>query len=364
MKKIDTLSILAEAQVRIRRGQSLEGQAMIGSLAAAVIAYDEAVALLQALPLEGLLVRHNLGLAWMNLGNALQKQGTAEALARAVCAYDETIALLAALFAQEEPMLCNSLGAAWMNRGSVLQKQNSPASLGEAITSHERAIDLLRRLPLADDIAFRRNLAAAWMNHGSALLQAARPPAQVRISAEEALSLVAGHENEDVDFAEVGLKARIVLCQAMGGLLALAGSGEAKAALMTEASDAVDDGLELLSVWAGRGGSRFRPWQAHLFRFGAHLYRAHQPHFLAEFLLESLDPGASSSAMPVTAELLALAREALSLARAEACHRAIPEVGTVGAERLMQTLRDLRMAEERLSALHPAVGGPAPAGSI
>jgi hypothetical protein len=237
-------------------------------------------------------------------------------------------------------------------------------SLAEAITSYERAIAVLRVLPTDREPIFSRNLAAMWMNHGRTLLHAGMPPERAASSARNALALIFENETNDADSAEVGLKARIVLCQSLSELLVTAVSTEPTAAWRSEADETVDRGLEIFCLWENRGWRGLRPWHRHLFYFGAHFHRTHQPHFLAEFLLENLDWEQSSKAVAVTADLLTTAVDVLPAALAEAGNRALTEMGTAAAERRVQTLRDLRLAQERLAFLHSQLALPATGGSI
>jgi hypothetical protein len=50
-----------------------------------------------------------------------------------------------------------------------------------------------------------------------------------------------------------------------------------------------------------------------MFRFGARVYAAFQPHFVAEFVLDNTDPGQSSPGYADSAEMRAAAAEALAL---------------------------------------------------
>jgi hypothetical protein len=71
--------------------------------------------------------------------------------------------------------------------------------------------------------------------------------------------------------------------------------------------------MALARYWEHRGVERFRPVAFDLFRFGVRLYHAHQPQFLNEFLLENLDPAASSGAFVGSPEVRAATLESLWL---------------------------------------------------
>ena len=80
-------------------------------------------------------------------------------------------------------------------------------------------------------------------------------------------------ETADADAAEVGLKARHVLCQTIARDLSNAGARR-KPTIddVHEATDVADEALELARHWERQGVSRFRPIAYDLFRFGARLY--------------------------------------------------------------------------------------------
>ena len=297
------------AQDWLHQGQALEAQGTLTALTAAVHCYDCALAALRARPPAEAATRPDLAVAWMNRGNALQKIGDAASLAEAVAAYDRAIALLQELPVGTSPAPGNTLGAAWLNRGHALQ-QSGPESQPEAVRSHRQAIAILGRLPIADYRPLRINLGAAWMNLANALLGLNPPDDRAaHQAARDALALVAPVVDADVLAADVSLKARRVLCEAIGHRLVAAGiDSEAVAALADEADTVIARGLDLARHWEIRGLREFRPLAGRLYLFGARLFLIHQPHFLAEFLLEQATP-AGRDAPLTTAALRAIAAE-------------------------------------------------------
>lgn len=333
-------SIAPTPDAWLRHGQSLE---TAGQPADAVAAYDHAFELFHAAsPVLDLSARRFLGLLWMNRGNALQKIPAADSLPAAVHSYDEAIARFETLPFATEPVFLNHLGAAWLNRGhALIAAQDLPA----ALTSFDRAIQYLEQLPLDANPFYRLNLAGAWVNR--AHLQLSSSPALTRKSAFHALSLVSTVEHQTPAFAEMSLRARRTLVTALGQMLVAAEiAREPIAALASEASDAIDDGLVLARSWEARGFIALRPLALRLFRLGAHLYRMHQPHFLAEFLLENIETGTAFSGLP---EFHQVADDALSAAIAELSRPRHLVVGAPDSEKLFATLRSLRDARTRLS---------------
>src|SRR5690606_25640664 len=122
------------------------------------------------------------------------------------------------------------------------------------------------------------------------LLPPAADHCAARTAARHTLILIAPVESSDPLAADVGLKARRALGEAIGHLL-VATDAERDAAdlLADEAGEAMDGGLALVRHWESHGVTQHRELAARLYRLGAQLYLAHQPHFLAEFLLENLD---------------------------------------------------------------------------
>jgi hypothetical protein len=344
--------ILAEAAQRLQQGQELEAQGTAPALERAIACYNDAIALLQELPLDaGPAVRRELGVAWMNRGNALQKRPDLPSVASAVRAYDAAIALLRELPVAENAAHRNTLGAAWMNRGHALFLQGDPASAAAAVQSQAEAIALLRDLSLEENPAYRINLSGAWMNQANALLTGSDPArfGLARTAAQQALALVAESETTAPASAEMALMARRALCEAIGQMLVADPADSA--ALAAEASDLVDDGLALVRLWESRGVTQLRPLAARLFRFGAHLCRINQPHFLPEYLLENLDLTRTPDAMPQIEELHIVAAETLAEAVRDLRRSQHLKLDDPASMRQLQTWRDLLAVAPRIAEL-------------
>jgi hypothetical protein len=282
----------------------------------------------------------------MNRGNALQKTASTPPLRDAVRSYDEAIAILQILPLDVEPAIRNHLGAAWMNRGHALMMRAEPA----AVDSFEQAIVQLQMLPLNADPFYRLNLAGAWTNLAHALLAPASQDARERsrIAARNALEVLACVEHTHEDFAAMGLRARRAQVMALGDLLAAAEEKrEPIADLASEATDAIEGGLAIARDFEGRGVTQLRPLAMRLFRLGAHLYGAHQPQFLGEFLLEILD----TPTLAADADFRRIANDALASTLAHLRRASLFVAGTHEGEKLLATVRSLRAAQMQLSAL-------------
>lgn len=332
----------------LRRGQALESQGSAEAVASALTCYEQAALLLRPLPAGE--VARELGVAHMNRGNALQKLGR---VGDSVSAYDEAIACLQAP-ANSDLSARNSLGAAWMNRGYVLLRETSPEARVESIRSQDEAIAILQTLPTDGHPSHRFNLAGAWLNRAQALLASQQPDiAAARAGAATALGLVQPLERTAPLAANLALMARHALCTAAAGHLQEGATQESLAA----ASDPVDAAMELVRHWEQQRPGAFRPLAIALYRFGAQFYLSHQPQFLAEFLLETLDPERSAGAIADEPELHAIAGQALARARADHYNRRLSAPIGEQAGRLQEIAESLAAGETRLAALRPA-GAP------
>lgn len=341
----------AQVAQLMRDGQALESRLSPESLADALRHYEQAIALLRTLPVAQLEVRHQLALAAMNRGNALQRQNTPETLDRAVHAYDEAIAFFRTLPLDSLVDARNSLGAAWMNRGHVFHLKNDPASLVESVRCQQEAISILSTLPLDSHPSFRLNLAAAWMNQANVLL-AIDEDDRAADAARESVALAAPAERQHPALADVSLKARRARCEAIGRILYRSSRRhEPTDALADEASDLVDDGLALARHWESQGVPHFRPTATRLYAFGAQLYRIHLPDFLAEFLLEHIDPDQSPGALPSSPELHFIAADTLAQAKLDLESRQQVFLDNPHTVRLLDRLRTFREASARLADL-------------
>lgn len=329
--------------VILSRGQAHEA---LGEFSAALSCYDEAIALLNVLPLGDEETQRQLGVAWMNRGNALQKQKDSIA---AVGAYDEAIGFFSRL--TPSSAIRNHLGSAWLNRGHAFLHRDSAASESDATRSFEQAIAFLRDLPLDEKPAYRLNLAGAWTN--LAHVQSTAFPSRARISAVTALDLVDALAADHLAFAEMTLRAQRVRVIALGEILRMTEAARRPIDLWAaEATDSIDAGLDLARVYERRGITNLRLLAVRLFRLGAQLYRIHQPHFLAEFLFENLEPSDDSFAgFGRDPEFLAVAEHALAAGLEELSRPRLLFVDAPDSQRLLQIVNDLRAAQRRLAEI-------------
>ncbi len=276
----------------------------------------------------------------MNRGHALLLRGAYTDLTAALDAYNEAVALLHDLPLAENPSWANSLGAALMNRGHLLHRVHGIAEATAALDAFTEAAFLLRSLSAPDVGPWsRRNLAGTLLNRANLLLDLSRQP-EAATSAREAVELCRPHERIDLLDANLALKSRRALCDALGQLLVARDADQD--VLAHEASDATDDALALIRHWVARGENVFRPLALRFFRYGAQLYRFHQPHFLAEFIEENLSAG--------DREFRDIALDAIKATLADRPrHGDYLTVGDPGTERRLRAWRELDSLKQRLT---------------
>jgi hypothetical protein len=285
--------------------------------------------------------QRDLAVARMNRGHALMMPGDAAGLTAALEAYNEAIVRLRPLIANAGPEAAswtNSLGAALTNRGHLLHRLHGVAQATLALEAYDEAAVLLRSLSPRASPWPRRNLAGALLNRANLLLDLVRHT-DGAAAAREALALSATQERFDVVDADLALKARRTLCDALGRLIVKPGADQASIA--AEASDLVDDSLALIRDWTGRGENAFGPLAIRLFRYGTQLYRLHQPHFLAEFIRENL--------LQTDAEWRAIALESIDAALAGRPDEFLT-IGDPASERRVETGRELAALRSSLAA--------------
>jgi tetratricopeptide (TPR) repeat protein len=341
-----------QASIWMKRGIALLNANTADKLAEAIGCFDKAIELRRALPLAANpMFPYGLAAGWMNRADALTRLGNSKNLAEALHSYDEALTLLRGLPLDANPLFHRRLAIAWQNRGLVLQRQNAP---DEAKKSFEEAVAVLQGKRAVEISDHRQILAAVRLNHANILISQKKDSfaVEARTAAKETLPLVSETEEKDLSAAEIGFKARHILCQAIAKLLAGKNLEDSEIEnLVAEATDAVDEGLALARKWERQGINQFRPLALELFRFGARVYQIYQPHFLNEFLLENFDPARSPDAFVGSSEMQAAALESLWRAFREVQRGGFKTLNTPEFSELLERLRELRVVEDRLAEL-------------
>jgi tetratricopeptide (TPR) repeat protein len=336
----------------MHHGLALLSESSPASLEEAVRSFDRALALRRALPgADGPQFRYARAAGWINRGDALVRLGTRARRTEAVASYDEALALLCSLPRDDDPLYPRRLAIAWINRGFAGEKASADAfrCFREALA----VLDDASSAGIPDRDLLR---AGALLNLAGALLDLGDPPtAQARWAAHRARALVGETERSDPAAAEVGLKARHVLCRALA-----AESHDGKSLppdLAAEARQAVDEGLALVRQTQRRGATGWRALGEDLFRFGCRLCAAA---VLPEFIAGNLDPERVESPLPPDPELHAAAAAALWNALEEIQRDSFRHLATPRFGQVLENLRELRVTEERVARWRqPAVAcGP------
>jgi hypothetical protein len=309
-------TIDAEASILMKRGIVILSDAQGGAVAEALVCFDRALELRSRLPIERVpTLRYGLAACWLNRADALMQLGDATQISLALRAYDEALMLLRELPMGDDSRFPRRLAIAHQNRGLALRAQGGPA-VAAAIEAFTDAIAILDddRAPLIADRDYLR--AAVWMNLANARAseETTESDSLAHDAALRAISLVTGLEADDADAAEVGLKARHVLCHTIARHLSLqTATDQPMPDDVHDATDIVDDGLRIVRHWEHKRVTRFRGVACDLFRFGVRVFDKYQPHFLHEFVLENMDPDRSSREYLESADMRAAAQEALRL---------------------------------------------------
>ncbi|HEX4141164.1 MAG TPA: hypothetical protein VHY09_12500 [Candidatus Methylacidiphilales bacterium] len=339
----------------MHRGMDWMAQTASGAQEKAIACFNRAIALRRKLPLaENPRYRYGLAAGWMNRADALSRLGSQAQRADSVTSYDEALALLRSLPLEEDALYPRRLAIALINRSLLRRKGEPREEIEEAILGYREALAVLEN-PAALRVTDRRVLrAAALGNLGDALLErgdSSAPEAQAL--AREALALVRDAEREDRKAAEAGGKARHVLCCAIA---AQSQDGQTVPTdLLPLATATVDDGLALARHWEERGDAGFRALAQDLFRFGCRVHQGGEPGFLVKFILESLDPTRAHGALPINAENFAAALGALWMALRQIQQDGFQSLSGIRLESVLQSLRHLRVTEDRLKDLRRAV---------
>jgi hypothetical protein len=256
--------------------------------------------------------------------------GTSEALAEALACFDQAIALRQGLPLAERPGLRWGLAAGWMNRADVLTRQGGGPQLRSALHSYDEAIQQLRQMPPEAHASHLSRLSLAWMNKDAL--------AAIRLATE--------FERTELLAAQAGLQARHLLCRAVATLAETDPTALPEAEdWVTQTTDAVDEGMALTRHWRRLGEDRLEALALDLFRFGSLVYAVCQPHFLVEFLLDSLDSGASRGSQPM--------HETATHALWNAARRAQSHPDIAAREALLE---NLRQGERQILALRGQSG--------
>lgn len=309
--------------------------------------FDQAVAIRRELPLEEEeQFRWAYVAALMHRGDTLQRLGERDEEARA--AYDESISHLRQLPYQENPAALQRLALAYANRGLVAEDHD------EARRCFDECIALL---PSPQNPPQLITLCNALLNRGRHSLQVSGDTDSTVADARRVMDLVVPHERNHPSPAELALQARHLLAHALIAWLDETRKGPGLVEdWISDTTDTVEDALAVERHWEQQGFEGLRPLACELFQLGLHVYRVCQPHFFADFLIESMDPEMSPGAPFGDSNFQAAAARALRQTVNETAQRAAaatlePEL----VEKQRRILQTLRNADQRLAELQQSM---------
>jgi len=342
----------AVAKIWMKRGIALLSAADPAALPEALTCFDQALAIRRELPFEeSSWFRWLLTACWMNRGDVLTRLGNPAQLTAAVHSFDEAIFHLQKLPLEEDSQYRGRLALAWMNRSLALRAEGSPESLSTALASLDQGKTVIEE-SVSAHLPVNEALLPTLLLNRSALLLEVSPPRMLEAMqvADEAQILSRSSEHLTLQSAEIGLKARHIFCRAVAMLLESPPVDTSRADdWIIQATDKVDEAMHLTAKWESQGmPEHFRVLRRELFRYGCSLLLAYQPHFMAEFLLDVLDPGQGSPLLAKEQDLYQAGLEALDMAAAELRRRGPLDLGLQKMDRLIQVLESLSHAAERI----------------
>ncbi|TLD71110.1 hypothetical protein FEM03_09355 [Phragmitibacter flavus] len=310
------------------------------ALMEAVSCCDEAIQLRANLPMEASpLFPWGLSASWLNRADALARANTQLHTQEIQRSLDEALRILESMQPDDHPSRSARIALAWMNRGTLIASSNHD----EALLCLNRAITACETTPSAGSEECRRVLLGVLLNRANLLHR--KEPLQSRDDCLRVLTLTTDLERREPLAAEASLKARHLLCQVLTQL-----PPDTALDWVTEATDAVDDGMALARYWRQHGETRLEGVSRELFRFGLIVYRLWQPHFLSDFILEHLDPQRSPGAPVQDESSHHLAVDALWNA-VVAINEKSKSAPADQREKLFPLLHELQATENRLSEL-------------
>lgn len=350
------------ANILTNKGITLLQSTDADELREAVACFEKSVEHRKDLPRDMTNVRWGLAAAWMNRGDALTRLGTADDLKEAVHSYDQAILCLEELGGFDHPPFVVRYAVSYMNRGHALMAQNSPEGVAEAIKSFASATAMMEMHTQKDSVEYNGTLGCAMMCHAAARME--QGPEHAEEVAEEvrkAIAHVQRFEKEDLLSTEVSIKSRHLLCRALATMLDRTPPNAPEVDdWITEVTDTVDEGMALERLWEQRGLEGFRLMAVELFRFGVRVLFLRQPHFLAEFILECMDPEKSPGAPVTSEEMHHLASSVIWDAALNIEQRA-RGANMQQKAALVEIVSDLHAADRRLQELreqHLGASGP------
>lgn len=336
----DSQADLGTAWVNL--GNALLADPSAGSDEEALDAFARAIAVIDRLPVSSKpRFRHNLAAAWMSRADALARGESPAQLAEARLAYGQSLEIALGLPLDEKPAFRVLLASCRINLGCLLGRLSSTAS---AVGECERAVAALGPLPAAGHRLARHHAATAWINRGEFLLGLVGGAREAVDSARTAQRLIEGTGHGSPAEAKLRLRALVVIARGLESSMRGAGAAPGADAL-AELTDVTESGVEIALARREGAPEIFDPFVAWFFSVGSRVYGRYQPHFLSEYLAETLSRLGDGAGPELAGRLRTIAGQSSRAALDALGHDRVILAGTQEADRLLCTARDLRGAE-------------------
>lgn len=337
------------ANLHTCRGLALLSQGDTGSLELALADFDQAIAVRES----GEVSRSELwGLAAarLNRADALAGIGGVDRLLEAKASTERALQDLADFDPAENVAFRTRHALAWMKQGEYSARLRHEFRQGEAADAFipfEKAIGLLRE-GVASGLEESRRLLAVALNNLSRtrLLLEGRGSEKGLAESDESLTLQQDFELSAPDTAALGASTRIARgCH----IESLDERGDRR----MEITDLAEEGLARAAEARQRfgPGALNGPLLGELTRLGAQAYLHSAPRFLADFLLDQLDPDRNESHFADVAEVHEVAVRTLWNGIAEIQRGGFSGIGTEAYEEKRARLTEWEECRERLHAI-------------
>lgn len=258
----------------------------------AIGCFEKALSFLNMLPWESNFeFRNHLIGIWFNIGNSHQKLAGGPRVTAALNAYN-----MALVFAQDLALddINNALLVAniWNSRGTVFSNIRGDEAIAEGVKSFDKSISILEGLSKSENPNIVLNIARSYASKAS-LTSGSREKAtenreEIEKAAAKAIDLSSALAQQTPMAAENSLIAKRALIQNYTSIMADSEGGFSQE-LYEKTTDLIDESMSSIREWEKKGATFFRQLARRMFYLGTELYSARQPHFLGEFINETIN---------------------------------------------------------------------------
>ena len=346
----DSVRDRREAGLWTYRGLSQVSINSTDMLASAVQCFETAISIRSREEDPGFETRWSLAAAWMNRGDALGRLPGRTNLEEVIVSNEKAEKLLDGFSLESNTAFRTRLAMTLLNRGEAyvrLSTQYGGEYAEDALASFGRAVDMLREGVKQGNEESRRMLAVALTNLCRSRLVLFQTGSQESSAeAREALQIVTATSELNADLILMDLTCRVVLCRSLENPADVKGT-------TSEMTDLVEEGLAraMSLVVDGVVPPALCGLVSELFRCGADVYRRYLPRFLAEYLLDHLDPERGESVFSNCALCHEVAVESLWTAIAIIQEKGFSGMGSSEFDREADLQTDWNKCRERLAEI-------------